>query len=129
MSEGGNLITAMNGIWGAIKNRPLHMSADMVDIAGAGLCVMILLMLAGLKSGRKFRVGEEHGSARWGTAQDIAPFINPEADKNIILTKTEMLSMENLRGFKYDRNKNVLIYGGSGSGKTFSVCKPNLLQC
>ena len=79
---------------------------------------------------KKFRKNQEYGSARWGTAQDIAPYMDKDFKNNIILTKTEMLTMNNRPADpKTARNKNVLIIGGSGSGKTRFWLKPNLMQC
>ena len=81
------------------------------------------------KNAKKFRQGEEFGSARWGTAKDIAPFIDPVFDNNVILTQTEFLTMESRpKNWKYARNKNVVVIGGSGSGKTRFYVKPQLMQ-
>ena len=81
------------------------------------------------KNARKFRKNEEYGSARWGTKEDIRPFVDPVFKKNIILTQTELLMMSNRpKNPKDARNKNVLIVGGSGSGKTRFWIKPNLMQ-
>ena len=82
------------------------------------------------KNAKKYRQGEEYGSARWGNAKDIEPFMAPKFSDNIILTKTERLMMSNRPPDpKNARNKNVLVVGGSGSGKTRFWLKPNLLQC
>ena len=82
------------------------------------------------KNAKKFRKNQEYGSARWGNAEDIAPYMDPDFKNNIILTKTEMLTMNNRPPDpKTARNKNVLIIGGSGSGKTRFWLKPNLMQC
>lgn len=82
------------------------------------------------KNAKKFRHNVEHGSARWGTAKDIAPFKDPDPANNIILTQTEQLTMNNRpKDPATARNKNVLVVGGSGSGKTRFEIKPNLLQC
>ena len=82
------------------------------------------------QNAKKFRKNQEYGSARWGTAADIAPYMDPDFRNNIILTKTEMLTMNNRPPDpKTARNKNVLIIGGSGSGKTRFWLKPNLMQC
>ena len=98
-----------------------------------GLCAGVLLALAvwvKRQNAKKFRRNVEHGSARWGTAKDIAPFMDPDPANNIILTKTERLTMNNRpKDPTTSRNKNVVVIGGSGSGKTRFVIKPNLLQC
>lgn len=76
-----------------------------------------------------FRPGEEHGSAKWGTKRDITPFIDTKnPDNNIILSQSESLRLDKHQVFEYDRNKNVVVIGGSGSGKTYSIVKPNLYQ-
>ena len=81
------------------------------------------------KNGKKFRQGEEYGSARWGNEKDIAPFIDPVFENNILLTQTERLTMNSRpKAPKYARNKNVIVIGGSGSGKTRFYVKPNLMQ-
>ena len=88
-----------------------------------------LIMYIRAKNAKKYRHGEEYGSARWGTAKDIEPYIDPDFSNNVILTKTERLTMESRpKNPKYARNKNVLCVGGSGSGKTRYFIKPNLLQ-
>ena len=94
---------------------------------GAGLRLAVYLRG---KNAKKYRHGMEYGSARWGNAKDIEPFIAPKFSDNIILTKTERLMMSNRPPDpKNARNKNVLVVGGSGSGKTRFWLKPNLLQC
>ena len=94
---------------------------------GAGLRLAVYLRG---KSAKKYRHGMEYGSARWGTPKDIEPFMAPKFADNIILTKTERLMMSNRPPDpKNARNKNVLVVGGSGSGKTRFWLKPNLLQC
>ena len=94
---------------------------------GAGLRLAVYLKS---KNAKKYRHGMEYGSARWGTPADIAPFMAPKFEDNIILTKTERLMMSNRPPDpKNARNKNVLVVGGSGSGKTRYFIKPNLLQC
>ena len=82
------------------------------------------------KNAKKYRHGEEYGSARWGGPKDIEPFADPVFENNVILTRTESLTMNSRpKDPKTARNKNVLIVGGSGSGKTRFWLKPNLLQC
>ena len=94
---------------------------------GAGLRMAVYLRG---KNAKKYRHGMEYGSARWGTPKDIEPFMAPKFSDNIILTKTERLMMSNRPPDpKNARNKNVLVVGGSGSGKTRFWLKPNLLQC
>ena len=96
-------------------------------VCGCGLRLAVYLRG---KNAKKYRHNEEYGSARWGNAQDIAPFVAPKFEDNIILTQTERLMMSNRpANLKNVRNKNVLIVGGSGSGKTRFWIKPNLLQC
>ena len=96
-------------------------------VCGCGLRLAVYLRE---KNAKKYRHNEEYGSARWGNAQDIAPFVAPKFEDNIILTQTERLMMSNRPANpKNARNKNVLIVGGSGSGKTRFWIKPNLLQC
>ncbi len=98
-----------------------------------GFIVALFLRLAvsiHSQNAKKFRKGVEYGSARWGTAADIRPYIAPEFEDNIILTQTERLTMNSRpKEPKTARNKNVLIVGGSGSGKTRFWVKPNLMQC
>ena len=98
-----------------------------------GLCCGAALRLAVYikgKNAKKYRKGAEYGSARWGTKEDIRPFMDPIFENNVILTATEFLTMNNRpKDTKTARNKNFLIIGGSGSGKTRFVLKPNLMQC
>ncbi len=98
-----------------------------------GLCCGATLRLAVYlkgKNAKKYRHGTEYGSARWGTAKDIQPFVDPVFENNAILTQTEQITMNNRpKDPKTARNKNFLIIGGSGSGKTRFWLKPNLMQC
>jgi len=97
-----------------------------------GLIAGALLKLAVYVKGKdrkKFRQGEEYGSARWGKPEDIKPYMDPEFSNNVILTQTEFLTMNSCpKQPKYARNKNILVIGGSGSGKTRFFVKPNLMQ-
>ena len=96
----------------------------------AGAALLYVFILYRKSNAKKFRQGEEYGSARWGTSKDIAPFIDPVFENNILLTKTERLTMSSRpKNPKYARNKNVIVIGGSGSGKTRGYVKPNLMQC
>ena len=129
--ELGDKIMAMMGTVPLAFANPLP-SLHPLDIL-VGLCCGAGLRLAVYlrgKNAKKYRHGMEYGSARWGTAKDIEPFQAPKFADNIILTKTERLMMSNRPADpKNARNKNVLVVGGSGSGKTRFWLKPNLLQC
>ena len=93
-------------------------------------CVLRLLVYEKSRNAKKYRRNEEYGSARWGTHSDIAPFIDPDPWNNVILTKTERLTMSSRpKDPRNARNKNVLVVGGSGSGKTRFFIKPNIMQC
>lgn len=103
----------------------------LTDLAwGVGTAVILKAVLVyRSKNAKKFRHGEEYGSARWGTPKDIEPFIDPVFENNVLLTQTERLTMNSRpKQPKYGRNKNVIIIGGSGSGKTRFYVKPNLMQ-
>ena len=129
--ELGDKIMAMMGTVPVAFANPLP-SLHPLDLL-VGLCCGAGLRLAVYlrgKNAKKYRHGMEYGSARWGTAKDIEPFMAPKFADNIILTKTERLMMSNRPPDpKNARNKNVLLVGGSGSGKTRFWLKPNLLQC
>ena len=129
--ELGDKIMSMMGTIPAAFANPLP-SLHPLDLL-VGLCCGAGLRLAVYlrgKSAKKYRHGMEYGSARWGTPKDIEPFMAPKFADNIILTKTERLMMSNRPPDpKNARNKNVLVVGGSGSGKTRFWLKPNLLQC
>ena len=93
-------------------------------------CILRGIVYAKSKNAKKYRKNMEYGSARWGTAEDIRPYIDPKFENNVILTQTERLTMNSRpKDPKTARNKNVLIIGGSGSGKTRFWLKPNLMQC
>lgn len=112
-----------------ISEKPLpsfHPSDLLAGLCGAA-AVWAAVYVKG-KNARKYRHGEEYGSARWGTADDIRPFINPKFDQNILLTQTERVMLGRNKLPKYNINKNVLVIGGSGSGKTRFHLKPNLMQ-
>ena len=129
--ELGDKIMAMMGTIPLAFANPLP-SLHPLDLL-VGLCCGAGLRLAVYlrgKNAKKYRHGMEYGSARWGTPKDIEPFMAPKFADNIILTKTERLMMSNRPPDpKNARNKNVLVVGGSGSGKTRFWLKPNLLQC
>ena len=129
--ELGDKIMAMMGTFPVAFANPLP-SLHPFDLV-IGLCCgagMRLAVYLKSKNAKKYRHGMEYGSARWGNAKDIKPFMAPKFSDNIILTKTERLMMSNRPPDpKNARNKNVLVVGGSGSGKTRFWLKPNLLQC
>ena len=105
----------------------MHKNELLVGLTGA-VGVKLMVYLKG-KNAKKFRQGVEYGSARWGTAKDIVPFIDPIFENNILLTMTERLTMNGRpKNPKFARNKNVIVIGGSGSGKTRFYVKPNLMQ-
>ena len=129
--ELGDKIMSMMGTIPVAFANPLpnlHLLDLLVGLCcGAGLRLSVYLRG---KNAKKYRHGMEYGSARWGTPKDIEPFMAPKFADNIILTKTERLMMSNRPPDpKNARNKNVLVVGGSGSGKTRFWLKPNLLQC
>ncbi len=101
---------------------------DLLIGVGAALALKAALYMK-KKNAKKFRQGVEYGSARWGTPEDIKPYMDEKPDNNIILTQTERLTMESRpKNPKYARNKNILVIGGSGSGKTRFFVKPNIMQ-
>ena len=127
---GDKIMSMMGTIPVAFANPlPSLYPLDLLVGLGCGAGLRLAVYLRG-KNAKKYRHGMEYGSARWGTAKDIEPFMAPKFADNIILTKTERLMMSNRPPDpKNARNKNVLVVGGSGSGKTRFWLKPNLLQC
>ena len=126
----GKALHMMEGIQDAFASpMPSFHPADLC----IGICIAAAMRLAVYikgKNAKKFRHNQEYGSARWGTAADIAPYVDPTFENNMILTQTESLTMNNRPADpRTARNKNVLIIGGSGSGKTRFWLKPNLMQC
>ena len=120
------LLHLTGGISAAFANPlpSLHLFDLCVGFAGA-VAVRLIVYSKG-KNAKKYRKGEEYGSARWGTAKDIAPYIDPKFENNILLTQTERLTMTGRpKDPKTARNKNVLVIGGSGSGKTCFYVKPS----
>ena len=105
----------------------LHPADLLIGIAGAVIIRLAVYMKG--KNAKKYRKGMEYGSARWGGAKDIKPYIDPVFENNVLLTQTERLMMSSRpKQPKYARNKNILVIGGSGSGKTRFFVKPNLMQ-
>lgn len=134
MAEGTNLSEKLlhlgDGFASAFASSlPSFHSADLLVGLLAGLLLRLAVYLKS-KDAKKFRKGREYGSARWGTRKDIEPFIDPVFKNNILLTRTERLTMNSRpKDPRTARNKNVLVIGGSGSGKTRYLLKPNLMQC
>ncbi len=129
IAEGNRLIAAVMGIAELFK-APLfsfHPLDMLIGVLGAAAFKAVLYFKS--KNAKKYRKGIEYGSARWGTAADIVPYIDKDFYNNVILTNTERLTMDSRpKQPKYARNKNVLVIGGSGSGKTRFFIKPNLMQ-
>lgn len=123
-------LNLMSGICAAFQS-PLP-SFHPADLCFGLLTGVLLRIAVHIKSqnARKYRKGMEYGSARWGNAEDIKPYIDPTFENNVILTQSERLMMSNRpKNPAHARNKNVLVIGGSGSGKTRFWLKPNLMQC
>lgn len=122
-------INGMSNFNAAFKNPlPSLHPYDMLFGTGFAVC-FFLVILYRRKNAKKYRPGMEYGSARWGNANDIKPFIHPDFFQNIPLTQTERLTMESRPKIpKYARNKNIIVIGGSGSGKTRFFIKPSLMQ-
>ena len=127
----GEKILSFFSMLGTAFSNPLPSIHPFDLCIGTGIGgILRLVVYVRSKNAKKYRHNEEYGSARWGTAKDIEPFADPVFENNVILTRTESLTMNNRpKDPKTARNKNVLIVGGSGSGKTRFWLKPNLLQC
>ena len=123
------VLNMMDGISVAFENiLPSFHPVDLLVGAAAAVIIRLVVYFKG-KNAKKFRKNLEYGSARWGNREDIAPFVDPVFENNIILTQTERLMMSNRpKEPKNARNKNVLVVGGSGSGKTRFFVKPQLMQ-
>ncbi|HEQ2825778.1 TPA: VirD4-like conjugal transfer protein, CD1115 family [Streptococcus pyogenes] len=128
---GGDIIDRiMAGISdiGTLSYIPSLNPRDLLVGVSVAALVKLIVYIKG-KNKKKYRQGKEYGSARWGESKDIAPYIDPKFENNVLITNTERLTMNSRpKNPKYARNKNVLVIGGSGSGKTRFYVKPNLMQ-
>ena len=129
MDFSGKALHLMEGFAAAFQSAlPSFHPIDLCVGVAAALLIRLAVYVKG-KNARKFRKNIEYGSARWGKPEDIAPYVDPKFENNVILTQTERLMMSNRpKDPKTARNKNVLVVGGSGSGKTRFFIKPNLMQ-
>ena len=125
----GKALHLMEGFAAAFQSAlPSFHPIDLCVGVAAALLIRLIVYVKG-KNAKKFRKNLEYGSARWGKPEDIAPYVDPKFENNVILTQTERLMMSNRpKDPKTARNKNVLVVGGSGSGKTRFFIKPNLMQ-
>ena len=129
MDFSGKALHLMEGFAAAFQSAlPSFHPIDLCVGVAAALLIRLIVYVKG-KNAKKFRKNLEYGSARWGKPEDIAPYVDPKFENNVILTQTERLMMSNRpKDPKTTRNKNVLVVGGSGSGKTRFFIKPNLMQ-
>ena len=129
MDFSGKALHIMEGFAAAFQSAlPSFHPIDLCVGVAAALLIRLIVYVKG-KNAKKFRKNLEYGSARWGRPEDIAPYVDPKFENNVILTQTERLMMSNRpKDPKTARNKNVLVVGGSGSGKTRFFIKPNLMQ-
>ena len=133
LTPGADMVTkamgAISGLGTIISRNPLPSFHPRDLLVGAvGAAIIWAAVYIKKKNAKKFRHGVEYGSARWGNAEDIKPFIDPKFNQNILLTQTERIMLGRNKNPKYNINKNVLVIGGSGSGKTRFHIKPNLMQ-
>ena len=125
----GKLLSIGDGFTAALSSLWLSFHPTDLLIGVAGAAALRLMVYCKGKNAKKYRKGVEYGSARWGTAADIAPYMDKDFFQNIPMTQTERITMASRpKQPKYARNKNILVIGGSGSGKTRFFCKPSLLQ-
>ena len=129
MDFSGKALHLMEGFAAAFQSAlPSFHPIDLCVGVAAALLIRLIVYVKG-KNAKKYRKNVEYGSARWGKPEDIAPYVDPKFENNVILTQTERLMMSNRpKDPKTARNKNVLVVGGSGSGKTRFFIKPNLMQ-
>lgn len=126
----GSLMKFMRNIEYLYKTFPRFAFTDILLGIPAGCLIIWYIKYENARNRKNTRKGVEYGSAKWGGPKDIKPFIDENLFNNIILSKTEMLTIApKMKLFELNRNKNVIVYGSSGSGKTFSFVKPNMMQC
>lgn len=126
---GGNVFRMMENVGYLYRSVPHPVLTDLLIGIPIGVAIIWSIKTDRELHRKNTRPKEEYGSSRWGTAEDIKPFIDPDPSNNIILSQTERLSMEpKMPEFRLNRNKHVLVYGGSGSGKTYGIVKPNMMQ-
>jgi type IV secretion system protein VirD4 len=134
LAHGKDILQKLTGsmatLGSVMANAGLSLEPFDLAVGLVGSCIVYGVVAIKKRTAKKYRKGVEHGSARWGTTQDIAPFMDADPKDNIILTQTEGLTMNPRPAEpKYARNKNMLVIGGSGSGKSRFVIKPNIMQC
>lgn len=125
-----NIIYAIDSVFREIYQTPIFLSFTKSSLL-TGFCGFIsvwLIYLYNLFSSKNYKPGEEHGSSVWGNTKDSKPFANKDSDQNIILSNSEFLNIKKASNFEFERNKNIIVIGGSGCGKTYSLIKPNLMQ-
>lgn len=126
----GSIVKCMKNLEYLYKSFPHFVMTDLLFGLPVGFFIVWYMKYENARNKKNTRKGVEYGSARWGQEKDIKPFIDPNPFNNIILSKTEMLTIApKMKLFELNRNKNVIVYGSSGSGKTFSFVKPNMMQC
>lgn len=125
----GNLNRMLTNIAYIYKAFPRFNLTDILIGIGTGFIIVYFIKWYNMLHHKNERRGEEYGSSRWGTAEDIKPFIDEDPFNNLIFSMTERLSMKpRMKKFNLNRNKHVVVYGGSGAGKTYAFVKPNLYQ-
>lgn len=125
----GNLIKIIKNMEYLYKSIPSFMLSDLLIGIAVGYFIIWYVKWNHKMHRKNTRKGEEYGGARWGTPEEIKPFIDPDPFNNLILSKTEFLSMKpRMPQFKLNRNKHVVVYGSSSAGKTFGIVKPNMMQ-
>ena len=127
----GDLLKFLQNIRYIYSVFPPHFTVkDLLIGISIGFFIVYYIKFTRNLNKKNTRFGQEYGSARWGTEKDIKPFIDEDPFNNIILSQTEQLSMKaRMPKFDLNRNKHVIVFGGSGAGKTYGFVKPNLYQC